>query len=148
MDDEVMRLNAQALRTWRGGVAARELIDDCEAVLDGRYAEHLIHQALPVPVWAWTNLVAHGTERALRRAIVAGHAAGGQSVWIAARALVAAEALRAAPTYGDLRGLQSSILVPHELRLAAQPAVELWTPSEWVSSEFGAMHGRPFRPIT
>lgn len=147
-NDEVMRLSDDAVRAWRGGAAARDLTDECEAVLEGRYAEYLTGRGLHVPVWVWTNLAAHGTERMLRCAAVAGHAAGGQSVWRTARSLVVTEALRAAPAYGGLSGLQSSVLVAHELQLAARHGVELWTPSEWVSSVLSAMHRRTFRPLS
>jgi hypothetical protein len=139
-EDEVIRLSDEALRTWRGGYAARELVDECEALLDGRYVEHLLRKGAHVPVWTWTNLIAHGSEKALRHAIVASRRRG-LCLWAAARSYAADETLRQAPRFGGLQGLQSSVLVPLELKLAANPLVETWLPNEWLTSVYTAMQG-------
>ena len=47
----------------------RSLVAECEAFLAGRYAEHLTHLGRRIPVWAWTNLIAHGNEQDLRHAL-------------------------------------------------------------------------------
>ena len=46
---------------------SREMVGECEAFLLGRYVEHLESRSLAVPVWAWTNVLAHGTSDDLRR---------------------------------------------------------------------------------
>jgi hypothetical protein len=55
---------------WRHQPEPRpiQLVDDCEAFLAGSYAEQLLHRDERVPVWAWANLLAHGTEEAIRAA--------------------------------------------------------------------------------
>ena len=35
---------------------------ECGAFLDGTLAEYWDERGVVVPVWAWTNLLAHGTE--------------------------------------------------------------------------------------
>ena len=139
-DQDFGRLDDRALREWRAGTAARELIDECMAFLDGGYVEHLERRHVPVPVWAWTNLLAHGTERSLRRAIVSASKRR-EETWPLCQAYLAGSVLSAAPDFGDLRGLQSSVLVPLELRLSALPAVESWPPGEWVNTVMTAISG-------
>ncbi len=38
------------------------LVTECEAFLDGTLAEYWDERGADVPVWAWTNLLAHGSE--------------------------------------------------------------------------------------
>ena len=45
-----------------------EVITASEALVEGRYAEHLAGRRCAVPVWAWTNLLAHATDDQLRHA--------------------------------------------------------------------------------
>jgi hypothetical protein len=42
-----------------------ELVAQCEAFLEGRLAEQVEGQVVRVPVWVWTNLLAHGAEQDL-----------------------------------------------------------------------------------
>jgi hypothetical protein len=41
---------------------ADELVAECSAFLRGGYASYLVDRCRPVPVWAWTNVLAHATE--------------------------------------------------------------------------------------
>jgi hypothetical protein len=109
------------------------MVEECEAFLRGRYVEHLESRALAVPVWAWTNLLAHGTSDDLRQA-AAGSQVGPVSTrdWRAARAYVAAELLEATVRGQPLGATQRELLVPLELRLAARSDVERWAPQRWV----------------
>jgi hypothetical protein len=54
--------------------AARELVASCEAFVNGRYAELLIEHERAVPVWAWVNRLAHGTDSQLRETVTIGGA--------------------------------------------------------------------------
>lgn len=112
---------------------SRELVEESEAFLVGRYVEHLESRAAAVPVWAWTNALAHGTADDLRR--VADGARADQTAahdWRAARAYVAAELLEATARGTSLAETQRQLLVPLELRLAGRSDVERWTPQRWV----------------
>lgn len=86
---EPIRLTDQALRTWRGGAAARELIEEYESFLEGRYAEQPSRGGGHVPVWAWTNLTAHGSELALHRALVSSRGGLGEACGRSPRCMVA-----------------------------------------------------------
>ena len=101
-----------------GRWASSGLADECSAVLEGRYADALAGAGMPVPVWAWVNLLAHGTEDELREA--AG-TLGTSEHWVQARAFLAGEVIDAAGVPGaSLRSLQREVLVPLELELAAE----------------------------
>ena len=116
-----------------------ELVAECEAVLCGRYAEHLEERQRRVPAWAWVNLLAHGTAEDLQTA----NALGGQARtqrWRAARAYLAGEVLGTAEqgiaTLGDL---QRDVVVPLELQLASSERTSALTPSELVASVLAAL---------
>lgn len=114
-----------------GGVLAME----CEAYLHGRLAEVLEEQGTSVPVWTWTNLLAHGSESQLYDSL---HRPStprrtGRS-WRIARTYLAYEVLDVTCEDFTLDELQSTILLPLELELAAHPEVERWTPRRWVDT--------------
>lgn len=128
-------------RKRRAGTAhAGELAADCEAYLQGRLAEHVDARGERVPVWAWTNLLAHGRPSDLRRAS-AGHRVGppGTRKWRAARGYLAVEVLEAAERQGSLSDLQASVLVPLELSLAGRSEVVHWNCSRWVHAVRSAL---------
>jgi hypothetical protein len=116
-----------------------ELIADCEAFLLGLYVERLESQRVAVPVWGWTNLLAHGNDAALRAAAAVTTHPGGADGWHAARARLAAELLRS----GTLAELQRDVLAPLELRLASRPDVEGWGPRTWVDVVRAALRASP-----
>uniref|UniRef100_UPI00397DF477 hypothetical protein n=1 Tax=Salmonella sp. SAL4435 TaxID=3159890 RepID=UPI00397DF477 len=75
-------------------IEGRALANDCESFLAGRLAEHLYLRQGGVPVWAWTNLLAHGTVDELRAP--PGRFPGLPPVlepWISARRYLAGEIL-------------------------------------------------------
>ncbi len=106
-----------------------ELVQAVEAVLEGRYAEFLQRRGSRVPPWAWTNLLAHGTEADLQRAT---HRRirpyWDMSVWRRAQSYLAGEVLDAARYAGSLAALQHEILVPLECDLVG------WIPSRYTSA--------------
>lgn len=126
------RAAAQRLRAPALGVQA---VAECEAFLSGHLVEQVYTRATPVPVWAWTNLLAHGSPAELRRA--ARDLQGGATPspgWRRARAYLAGELLDAVSAELPLATIQRDALVPLELDLAARDAVNAWDPSHLVTA--------------
>lgn len=125
---------------WRERRAlTAELVSDCEAFLLGRYAERLSARGMTVPVWAWTNLLAHGSEADLRAEAQAARAPDGPPGWRAARGTLAAQLLQATGPGCSLAQLQASVLAPLELRLANRPIVERWDRRTWIETVRAAL---------
>lgn len=111
-----------------------ELIADCGAFLVGSYAEHLEARGERVPPWAWTNLLAHGSEEELPYDVAtAPTRPAGSDASRQARADLAGELLDAAERHGPLPRVQATALVPLELELAGQPISAWATPAQWVA---------------
>ncbi len=132
-----------------------ELASDCEAFLDGRLAEQFEQRGQPVPVWAWTNLLAHGTEEDLasERTAPSPHVGGVDGRWWAARSYLAGSVLDASVRSGGLEALQARVLVPLELELSSRSEVERWDRRRWVSTVEAAVRSvtssrRPPEPGT
>ncbi len=113
-----------------------ELVSDCEAFLAGRLAEQLEQRGQPVPVWVWTNLLAHGTaqELASERTAPSTHVIGADERWSAARSYLAGSVLDASDRSGGLELVQARVLVPLELELSSRSEVERWDRRRWVST--------------
>jgi hypothetical protein len=113
-----------------------ELVTECEAFLQGRLAESLEIRAESVPVWAWTNLLAHGSERYLRAegARARRPSGGPDAEWRLARSFLATEVLYCAHLHGSLAELQRAVLVPLELKLASSTEVASWRPGRWAAT--------------
>lgn len=112
----------------------RELIADCESFLLGHYVDRLEARSEAVPVWAWTNLLAHGSEDAIRQAASSGRPGSGPSRrWRAAQSYLAAEVLKGS-TNGSLAELQRRVLAPLEMQLATQHDVGSWSPQRWAAT--------------
>ncbi len=125
-----------------GEDVAALLIAECEAYLLGSYVEHLETRAEPIPVWAWTNLLAHGSRADLVRAAKEVH--GGRSParrWRVVRALVAREVLDVVGDGASLLDVQREVLAPLELAIAAHPDAWSWTPQRWLNIVRSALHG-------
>lgn len=106
------------------------LAEECTAFLIGRYADLLSTDGMPVPVWAWLNLLAHGTQDELRRAACDLATCDG---WAQARAFMAGEvcdAIDSGPAILDQ--LQRHVLVPLELEVAACPSASRWSSPQLV----------------
>ena len=123
---------------WRLAVRdprARELVDGCEAFLTGQYVVHRRVNRAPVPVWAWTNLLAHATEVELRSAhrVRGGRADRGHGrSWAVAQRVAIDEVLLAAERGGGLTAVQQATLIPLEQRLVSLYGVATWSPNRWL----------------
>ena len=116
-------------------LAAERLASETEAFVLGHLAECSLALGGDVPIWAWTNLLAHGSTEDLRaEAGACGQTGGGDAGhWREARSYLAGEVLHSAELCSSLDIVQRTVLVPLELSLAASPAVALWRPNHWVA---------------
>ena len=106
---------------------------ESEAFLSGSLVEYWDDNGIAVPVWAWMNLLAHGTARQIGECVLRPDAPRrvGRS-WRGARSYLAFEVLDLTDVDFTLAELQSSVLIPLELEMAARPDVAGWTPRQWV----------------
>ncbi|HET9443366.1 MAG TPA: hypothetical protein VFO65_08575 [Acidimicrobiales bacterium] len=125
-----------------GDPAARKLVAETERFLAGRYADDLTAVGLPVPVWAWTNLLAHGTLDELREIAPRGDRVGVvPDEWPRARSFLASEILGLVDGGVRLDRLQRMVLVPLELELSSQAMVAWWRPGRWIATVLAALPG-------
>ena len=111
------------------------LASECAAFLNGALAELWEEQEAAVPVWTWTNLLAHGSERRIRESL-------GRSLkprrtgrsWRIARSYLAHRVLEQIGQDFTLEEFQATVLQPLEFELAEHPEVERWTPRRWVDA--------------
>ncbi len=123
-----------------------DLARECELFLAGRYLERLLAMRRPVPAWAWFNRLAHGSleDLAALRAEAADRSL--PSEWTQAVAFLAGEIQQRADNDPDrLHALQRDVLIPMELRLAADWFVPL-KPSHFVRLVSEGLTGRQRRP--
>jgi hypothetical protein len=114
---------------------------ECEAFLSGTLAEYWDDRGVDVPVWAWMNLLAHGTVRQIGECVLRPswpHGAGRS--WRVARSYLAYDVLDLTDLEFTVADLQTSVLIPLELDLAAQDDFADWTPRQWVDEVEGALH--------
>lgn len=113
---------------------------DVAAFLLGHYADVLEDAGTPVPVWAWTNVLAHGSPRDLRAVAHDSYEGWTDSRhWHSGRALLAAEMLARMRRGVTLVDLQHELLVPLELELARRRDVWRWSPEQLVHAVRSAM---------
>jgi len=120
----------------RSDLLSRELVEDCGAFLGGRLVETLEARKAPVPTWAWTNLLAHGSMEELRLASLEERIRRGDEYWNwrQGRSYLATLMCLSARSFGPLLALQQeAALIPIELTLAAQPEPDICTPTDWVA---------------
>ena len=125
---------------------ARELVDECQAFLEGTLVERLVGDGSPIPNWAWTNLLAHGTEVQLQDPPMFG--IGPRSplwAWSQGRALLASEVLGYARSCPSLASFQTAVLVPLELDLASAGSTSQLRPWSWITLLHGRAGGRDRR---
>jgi len=113
-----------------------QLVYESEAFLTGRLAEAFELRMAQIPVWVWTNLVAHGSEECLyaENQAVRALSPGCRGEWREARSYVVTEVLDRANRNGPLSNIQQAALAPLELELARRPEVAMWQPRDWVAS--------------
>jgi hypothetical protein len=136
----------QRLQARSGG---RTLVADSEAFLSGHFAERMGARSATVPVWAWTNLLAHGAEGELRRtARTLPRPRAHDSIWEKARAYLADDILQMVGHDVSLAEVQRQVLVPLELELAALSDADSWQPQDLVVAVDAALeaHHRSRRP--
>ena len=115
------------------GELSYRLIEECLAILEGRYCEERAVTGRPRPSWVWLNLPAHGPSVDLRaRCAAADRHPPPEGSWQAARAEVCRIAEALAPEFGGLLGLQRQVLLPLELDLMAGD-VHVRTPAALVA---------------
>ena len=94
----------------------------------------------PAPVWAWINLLAHGTAEQFRHETVA---PAGTDDWHRARSLLAARLL-AGVAAGDtsLAVIQRDVLVPLEFKIMSSRTAYCWSHSQLVTVVLSALAER------
>ena len=120
-------------RAWE-----EEFVAECEVFLSGHYAQWLAEENRTVPVWAWLNVLAHGSDDDIT-ALATGEPPSRRSqsacVWQQALAFLAQELTSQATRRGySLADIQRSTLVPLELELAgrrplAPASLPIWSPA-------------------
>jgi len=127
------------VRTVRPGPAT--VTDGCAAFLLGSLVRYRLDHGEGVAPWEWTNLLAHGSEAALRDELATEHhqrphapERDDLATWEAARSYLVFELLDLAGTCGGLAALQQTVLVPLELELAARPDTDAWRPNQWLAA--------------
>jgi hypothetical protein len=117
--------------------AAVAMVQECEAFLAGAYAELMLDRDAPVPVWAWMNLLAHGTEDQLR---ACAHTAPSLHRWRQARAYLAGELVNLVDRGAlCLPEFQSQVLIPLELDVMDCPASQSWSPGQLARGLLGTL---------
>jgi hypothetical protein len=119
------------------------LVTECEAFLDGTLAEYWEEKGMNVPVWAWTNMLAHGSENRIVQSVV--HPNRPRQMarsWRIARSYLAYELLELTDDDETLAELQADVLVPLELEMAARAEVAEWSPRQWVDAVDVAIRNR------
>ena len=89
--------------TTRNRAWEQEFVAECEAFLSGHSAQWLADANRPVPVWAWVNALAHGSDDDIT-ALAVGEpirlGSQGTSVWQQALAFLAQELMSQATRRG------------------------------------------------
>jgi hypothetical protein len=130
----------------RRTAAQRRLVKECQAFLNGEFAEFGVPAGEPVPVWAWINLLAHGTEEQLRREAIM---PAGSDNWHRARSLLADRVLADAVADGSsLAEIQRDVLVPLELETISSRTAYRWDPPRLVIGVLGALSDADRRRAT
>jgi hypothetical protein len=122
--------------------------NEAEAFLRGTYAEYLEALGRRVPIWAWLNCLAHGTEADLSALAGGGHrwdeTATASTGWHRMVSFLAAELLTTARTTDQtISALQREVLVPLELDLAREDNRRRLRPAQLVNVALEALHGYP-----
>lgn len=130
-----------------GGAGEGIVAYESAAFLSGTLAEYWEERGIVVPVWAWTNLLAHGSEALIAETI--GRPARGRRTtrgWKSARSSLAVEMFDLVDDEFPLPLLQSTILVPLELALSGRAEVRRWSIEQWVDTVDLAIRDQPIIP--
>ena len=118
--------------------------------MEGTLAEHWEERGLPLPVWVWTNLLAHGSDGLITESVArANRPRWMLRRWRIARSYLAYEVLDRCGHDSPLAALQCTVLIPLELEMAAHPEVSRWSPRQWVDTVDQAIRtGHPTFPLS
>lgn len=131
-----------------GGERLDDALVEClEALLAGRYVDYLERRGRRVPAWAWTNLLAHGTEEALHRVMKPRWPLWDHDAWRRARSYLAGEVLDAADRAGSLVTVQAAVLVPLELELVSWRPSRSSSAGEWATRVLAALEDHRRRAL-
>lgn len=108
------------VRSRRRNSREDALADECAAFLTGPLTDRLETDSLTVPIWAWSNLLAHGSpdmladavSRPSRRRLL------NRRWWIA----------------------RAQLADPFKLEFAARTDVPFWTAHQWVNTVTAELH--------
>jgi hypothetical protein len=119
--------------------------DELAAYRMGRYADYLIQRGAEVPLWAWLNGVAEGSEVLVASLALAEGSPRGAPVelrgWYLARKTIAEEVLATLSVEGGtLAQLQEAVLVGLQLELAAAGEQTEVGPDELACLTLDALH--------
>jgi hypothetical protein len=116
------------------------LADECAAFLTGTLTDRWEADGLAVPIWAWTNLLAHGSRGMIEDAVSrpSRHRLLTRCWWIARAQL--ADLILEMTDSSSLSDLQESVLIPLELELASRTDVPFWTARQWVNTVTSELH--------
>ncbi len=121
------------------------LAGECAAFLAGTLAEHWDERGIVVPVWAWTNLLAHGSLGQIGECIAAPmESRRSAPSWSVARSLVALEIFALTDEGMSLSELQAEVLIPLELELASRTDVSRWSAPRWSDAVDSAIRSQQF----
>ncbi len=131
------------MRKRKHQAGSSSLVSECEAFLNGTLAEYWEERGIAVPVWAWTNLLAHGAEPLIGECVTR-QTPSRRWVrsWRVARSYLANEVIDLVDSQCTLADMQSGVLVPLELEMAARSDVSRWTPRQWVDAVDHAIRGQ------
>ena len=127
----------------RQGDGASVVAMECEAFLTGTLAEYWDERGTVVPVWAWTNLLAHGSEALIAESVTNSlrPRRPGRN-WRIARSYLAYQVFDVIAGEVMLEDLQAAVLIPLELEMAAHPEVAHWGPRQWVDTVDNAIRNQ------
>lgn len=121
-------------------VGCSVLANECSAFLKGTLAEYWDDKGLTVPVWAWTNLLAHGDEDRIADSVARPRCVRRIArSWSVARSYLALEILGLLDESLSLEELQCEVLVPLELELSSRSEVNRWSPMQWLDAVDSAL---------
>jgi hypothetical protein len=120
-------------RRERQPIGAAVVGQECEAFLEGTLAEFWDDRGVVVPVWAWTNLLAHANEALITEMVSRPYRNRRVTrSWRIARSFLAYEIFDLVDPEFTLEDMQATVLVPIELQMSASPEVGRWSPRQWV----------------
>jgi hypothetical protein len=117
----------------REAMGSSLVCQECEAFLDGTLAEFWDDRGIVVPVWAWTNLLAHGNESLITETVARPYRNRRITrSWRIARSYLAYELFDLIDPEFTLDDMQAAVLIPIELQMSSSAEVSRWSPRQWV----------------